>query len=73
MVVVGSFILQNEMILFWCIMHLISTNDIELRAHTKECPIARGELMLIVARGVIVNLSLQIHDSAIGSEDTIEL
>lgn len=45
-VVVGSFIRQNEMFPFRSIMHLIFAYDIEPRAHTTECPIAWGELLL---------------------------
>ncbi|KAB1200359.1 hypothetical protein CJ030_MR0G007572 [Morella rubra] len=60
MVVVGSFIRHNEMLPFWRIMHLIFAHDIEPIAHTTQCPIVRGELMLIVARGLVVDLPLYI-------------
>ncbi|KAB1204417.1 hypothetical protein CJ030_MR6G024332 [Morella rubra] len=59
-VVVRSFVHQNEMLLFWCIKHLIFVYDIESRVHTIECFIARGKLMLIVTRSLIVYLPLYI-------------
>ncbi|KAB1226878.1 hypothetical protein CJ030_MR1G002661 [Morella rubra] len=55
-VVVGPFIRQKYMLPFWHILHLIFAYDIEPRAHKTECPIARGELMLSVARGVVRQL-----------------
>ncbi|KAB1226261.1 hypothetical protein CJ030_MR1G019572 [Morella rubra] len=59
-VVVESFVCQNEMTPFWHIMHLIFTYNIKLRAHKTDCPIMRGKLMLIATRGLIADLRLYI-------------
>ncbi|KAB1223324.1 hypothetical protein CJ030_MR2G008600 [Morella rubra] len=50
-VVVGPFLKQKFILPFWHILHLIFAYNIESRKHTIECPIARGELILYVARG----------------------
>ncbi|KAB1205733.1 hypothetical protein CJ030_MR7G028082 [Morella rubra] len=55
-VLVGPFIRQKFMLPFWCILHLIFAYDIESRAHMTKCPIMRGELMLAVARGYVIDL-----------------
>ncbi|KAB1216653.1 hypothetical protein CJ030_MR4G008616 [Morella rubra] len=57
-VVVGPFVRQRYMLPFWHILHLIFAYNIEPRAHTTEFSIARGELMLYVARGGTVDLPL---------------
>ncbi|KAB1212566.1 hypothetical protein CJ030_MR5G023510 [Morella rubra] len=54
------FLRQRYMLPFWRIIHLIFTYDIKARAHMTDCPMARGELMLYVARGGIVDFSLYI-------------
>ncbi|KAB1224621.1 hypothetical protein CJ030_MR2G009970 [Morella rubra] len=53
------FIRQKFILSFWRILYLIFAYDIEPRAHTIECPILRGELMLSVARGCVVDLPLR--------------
>ncbi|KAB1213078.1 hypothetical protein CJ030_MR5G019249 [Morella rubra] len=55
-VLVEPFIRQKFMLLFWHILHLIFAYDIESRAHTAKCSILRGELILSVARGCVVDL-----------------
>ncbi|KAB1212917.1 hypothetical protein CJ030_MR5G010217 [Morella rubra] len=60
-VVIGPFIRQKYMLPFWHILHLIFAYDIEPRAHMTECPILRGELMLFVARGCVVDLPLAVE------------
>ncbi|KAB1216652.1 hypothetical protein CJ030_MR4G008617 [Morella rubra] len=57
-VVVGPFVRQRYMLPFWHILHLIFAYNIKPRAHTTEFSIARGELMLYVARGGTVDLPL---------------
>ncbi|KAB1205741.1 hypothetical protein CJ030_MR7G028074 [Morella rubra] len=42
------------------ILHLIFAYNIERRAHTTECPILKGELMLFMARGCVVDLPLNV-------------
>ncbi|KAB1212609.1 hypothetical protein CJ030_MR5G022576 [Morella rubra] len=59
-VLVEPFIKQKFMFLFWRILHLIFAYNIEPKAHTTECPIMRGKLMLGVARGYVVDLPLYI-------------
>lgn len=66
-VVVGSFILQNEMVPLWHIMYLVFAHGIKPRAHMTQCPIARGKLMLTVAGGLVVDLPLYIF-MTLGSE-----
>ncbi|KAB1212965.1 hypothetical protein CJ030_MR5G005111 [Morella rubra] len=56
MVLVGPFVRQKFMLPFWRILHLIFAYDIESRAHTTECPILRGKLMLAVATRYVVDL-----------------
>ncbi|KAB1209439.1 hypothetical protein CJ030_MR6G023770 [Morella rubra] len=60
MVMVGPFVKQKFMLPFWRILHLILAYDIELRAHTTECPILSGELTLAMARGCVVDLPLYV-------------
>ncbi|KAB1200227.1 hypothetical protein CJ030_MR0G007806 [Morella rubra] len=51
------FVRQKFMLPFWhSTPHL--RLHIEPRAHTTECPILRGELMLAMARGCVVDLPL---------------
>ncbi|KAB1215637.1 hypothetical protein CJ030_MR4G007295 [Morella rubra] len=42
------------------IYYTSSSPTIEPRAHTTECPILRGELMLAMARGCVVDLPLYV-------------
>ncbi|KAB1202865.1 hypothetical protein CJ030_MR8G008030 [Morella rubra] len=56
----GTLRQQKFMLPFWRILYLIFAYDIEPRAHTTECPIMRGKLMLGVTRGCVVDLPLYI-------------
>ncbi|KAB1226273.1 hypothetical protein CJ030_MR1G003750 [Morella rubra] len=55
-VLVGPFVRQKFMLPLWRILHLICSYDIKPRVRTTECPIMRGELMLGVAKGCVVDL-----------------
>ncbi|KAB1220437.1 hypothetical protein CJ030_MR3G009897 [Morella rubra] len=57
---VKPFVRWKFMLPFWHILHLIFAYNIEPRAHMTECPIMRGELMLAVARGCVIDLPLYI-------------
>lgn len=56
----GYNIQHGQLLPFWCIMHFIYAYCINSRKHTKECLIARAELILLVEFGIPVDLATYI-------------
>lgn len=59
--VVGSLIKQSELTLFWWMMHLIWTLNIDVRSHSTEYPFPIAQCMHLVGQQEQIDLPLYMY------------
>ncbi|KAB1224618.1 hypothetical protein CJ030_MR2G009973 [Morella rubra] len=60
--VVGSIIKQSEFSVFWRILHLIWTPNVDGRSHSTECTFTRAQCMLLLGQQTQIDFSLYMFE-----------